>query len=654
MAVTLTVSQVRQALQRANGFDPGDGQPSTAVLGTLFHRVVAELLRPESDCAIEAILRDMDPDLAAWKTRLQSHAYDRLLGPLLTQQAGLLQGQGPQVLGLWQAVRSACDWFGDLWWEFTGAGRTVADQRIWIGSEQPLVRELHRPGWREPVALIGQADALLRVPSRGACCVLEWKLGQTSPTLDLAQAALYHLILAGDAGTAGRTALAVMSFKPERSELTVDGSRLQEAQDRLMDLIGELADVVAPRSRSIGPTPTQNVQPTSVASSTDGKANVTPPVRTSSPTELPTWVAERQTLLLRTLRQSGAACRDVGRPALGPTFARFFVFPERGVTVKKVTSQAEQIFLHLGLPSPPTMCVLDGRIGIDLPRPDRQSLSFAELHPHLPKVDARTGSARVPVGVDLSGTWHFLNLASSESAHALVVGTPGSGKSQWLRIAVASLMATNRPETLKFLLIDPKQNAFPFAKGSPFLLRPIVIPGREEVPIAETLHGLTEEMTRRNGLLAGSQSQSLEEHVAKTGHPLPRIVCVCDEYADLLDGSDTKERKEIEHEFKRIAQVGRAAGIHLILATQQPRANVLTPGIRSLIPAKVCLRVSSAGESRLALEANGAERLLGNGDLLYRCIGEPIRLQGAWLPGEQEPRGTGVLVNTAEMAKTPR
>lgn len=645
MAATVTVSQVRQALQRANGLTPGDGQPSSAALGTVFHRVIAELLRPDSESSIETVLRDCDPDVAGWKSRLQAHAYDRLLGPLLTQQAGLLQGQGTQVLGLWQALRSACDWFADLWWEFTGGGRTSADQRVWIGAEQPLVRELNRPGWREPVALLGQADAILRVPTRSAYCVLEWKLGQTSPTLDLAQAALYHLILGGDRTTAGRSALAVMSFKPDRSEFTVEGSRLEEAQKRLIELIGQVAGVASPTPAALKPgsVPAPVPASTRVSPAVD-RIQVDVPIASSPPAsaEAPPWIGEKQTLLLRTLRQSGAACRESGPPVLGPTFARFFVFPERGVTVKKVISQAEQLFLHLGLPSPPGMSVLEGRIGIDLPRPDRQTLSYAELSPHLPTPDRLTGSSRVPVGVDLGGTWHFLDLASSESAHALVVGTPGSGKSQWLRVAVAALMATNRPETLKLLLIDPKQNAFPFVSGSPFLLRSTVIPGREETPIGETLHVLTEEMNRRNGLLAASQSQSLDEHVRKTGQSLSRIVCVCDEYADLLDGSDTRERKEIEHEFKRIAQVGRAAGIHLILATQQPRANVLTPGIRALIPAKVCLRVSSGAESRLALESNGAERLLGNGDLLYRCIGEPVRLQGAWLPPEQEPRSVPV------------
>jgi len=320
---------------------------------------------------------------------------------------------------------------------------------------------------------------------------------------------------------------------------------------------------------------------------------------------------------------------------IGPTFARFFVIPERGIAPRKVFAQAEQLHLGLGLGSPPTMEIIEGTIGIDLPRPDRVSIPFSQVVPHLPISDPLQGCSKVPVGLDLNAQWAWCDLAGSESAHMLVVGTPGSGKSQWLRAALASLLTTNRPETLEVLLIDPKQNAFGFARNSPFLRQPIVVPAEVE-NVSSILEELIDEMTGRNQLFAAANCQDLAQYVRHTGEPMRRIVCICDEFADLLLQCEKSERNAIERTLKRLAGMGRSAGIHLILATQQPRRDIVTSAIRSLIGAKVALRVSSPLESRVALDENGAERLLGNGDLLYQCIGAPVRLQGAWLPSHEE------------------
>lgn len=236
--------------------------------------------------------------------------------------------------------------------------------------------------------------------------------------------------------------------------------------------------------------------------------------------------------------------------------------------------------------------------------------------------------------MDIGRKLTWCDLASPESPHMLVIGTPGSGKSQWLRVAVASLMHANTPETLQLLLIDPKQNAFTFAAGSPFLQKPIVVPGGDD-EVSEILEGLVETMEARYTLLAQEKCQSLNDYVRKTGQVMPRMICICDEYADLLQGSNQTEKQAIEKQLKRISAKGRAAGIHLILATQQAKATVITTGIRAMLPAKVALRVSSAIESKVAIEESGAQRLLGNGDLLFKLIGTQ-RLQGAWLPEEEE------------------
>ena len=662
MAVTLTVSEMRQALFRESGHVPGDGEVSCPSAGRIFHRVLAELLRGESDGSLGAVLRLCEPDLEGWRTRLREHAYDQLLGPLLTRQAAEFEGRSGQVLSLWKAVQSACDWLAGLWWEMTGQGTREIVGDDWFRAEVPLLREFVRPDWSEPVAVVGHADAVLEVPGTAARCLIEYKLGRSSPALDLAQTALYHLLLEGEGNSAQGAALAVVSFKPEREETVFSASRLGEARERLVDLIGRLANVKGRATAVAAPAPISiphlapAMKMTSAAggqshpevplasASSDAGANV----GDSQACSAGGWVALELQRLLKLLRQFGTPCRAVGDPVVGPTFARFFVFPERGVLPKKVMGQADQLHLHLGLSSPPTMAIIEGRIGIDLPRPDRVSLPFSALVPHLPPIEPLQGNARVPAGVDLAGQWQWIDFASPESPHALVVGTTGSGKSEWLRAAVATLMATNTPQTLKLLVIDPKQLAFGFCHGAPFLTRPVVIPSREEVPVSEILHEIVNEMHARNARLAASGSSDLRTHVQRTGTPMPRIVVVCDEFSALLNGATKTERAAIEHEFKQIAEMSRACGCHLVLATQHPRANVLTNSIRSLLPAKVALRVSSALESRIALEESGAERLLGHGDLLYKCVGNSVRLQGAWLPAADEAGFRGASGATVE------
>ena len=638
MAVTLTVSEVRQALQQAGG-QPGDGAPSTAAIGTLFHRVLSELLCPDSPGNVESAVRDLDADLSLWKKTLKRHAYDQLVGPLLTQQMAALQSHGDKVQSLWIAVQDACDLLAELWWEITSQGRKPADQKNWFYAEQQIIHEVNQPGWREPVAIIGQADAVLQVPLKHRWCVLEWKLGRTSPEVDLGQACLYHMILDKVADFNGNSALALVSFRPNRTETVFEQPRLIEAQSRLVELIGKLAGV----------TPIGKVEGGGGAGGrskpADGNGQQRPgPTSPQIPTRVsqqpasgpsPDWANQLKVKLLRVLRQSGAPCREAKPTMIGPTFARFFVIPERGITPKKVFAQAEQLHLCLGLGSPPSMEIIDGTIGVDLPRPDRVSIPFSQVVPHLPAADPLQGCSKVPVGIDLNAQWEWCDLAGSESAHMLVVGTPGSGKTQWLRTALASLLTTNRPDTLEVLLIDPKQNAFQFARNSPFLRQPIVVPAEVEC-VSGILDELIEGMTKRNQLFAAANCQDLMQYVQQAGEPMRRIVCICDEYADLLLQCEKQERNAIEHAFKRLAGMGRSAGIHLILATQQPRRDIVTPAIRSLIGAKVALRVSSPLESRVALNQTGAECLLGNGDLLYQCIGAPVRLQGAWLPSHEE------------------
>jgi DNA segregation ATPase FtsK/SpoIIIE-like protein len=268
---------------------------------------------------------------------------------------------------------------------------------------------------------------------------------------------------------------------------------------------------------------------------------------------------------------------------------------------------------------------------IDLQRPDRQVVQFEQFRDQLPARDPVLGSSKVPIGVDMNGTLRFADFAQPEHSHLLVAGTTGSGKSEWLRTMLAGLLVSNTPETLRLVLIDPKRNAFTALQSSPFLLRPIVYPDSE--PVSKVLESLAEEMDRRYRLLAESGSDNLAEHVRRTSRSLPRIICVCDEYADVLR-RDRDEKKAIEQQINRLGSKARAAGIHLTLATQQPSRETIKGALDANIPARVGLKTNSYIESKMLLATTGAEHLLGHGDLLFKNIGDPVRLQGAYLSPE--------------------
>jgi DNA segregation ATPase FtsK/SpoIIIE, S-DNA-T family len=229
------------------------------------------------------------------------------------------------------------------------------------------------------------------------------------------------------------------------------------------------------------------------------------------------------------------------------------------------------------------------------------------------------------VGIDLERKLVLADLSQPKHTHILVVGTTGSGKSEWLRMAMAGLMLSNTPETLRLVLIDPKRNAFNEAARSPFLWEGrIVYP--DEHPVLETFEALVEEMEERYRLF---QPQGVDDlaGLAKKGVRRPRIVCICDEYADLLQGAGKQARPAIERQFTRLGAKARAAGIHLVIATQEARRETIRGSLDANLPARVGLRVNKDIESRLLLQENGAEKLLGHGDLLFKDIGAPVRLQ---------------------------
>jgi S-DNA-T family DNA segregation ATPase FtsK/SpoIIIE len=446
-------------------------------------------------------------------------------------------------------------------------------------------------------------DGLLRVPETHTWCVVLLEAGGVaSSDANLAQAGLYSLLLSSD-GDAGRE-LKVVAFANGVREEPVSATKLEQAESRLKAAIGRIAGVA--------------------------RGHAEPPPG-------PDWkdvTAEHRRMqesLLRVLRNYGLKATVDELPRLGPTFIRFYVTPATGAKVSRFTKLVEEIALGMNLKNLPIIERAGDRIVIDVERPDRRAVRFEELRDLLPTPDPLVGNSRMLVGVDMDGRAVFIDLAKPEHCHVLVVGTAGSGKSIWMRAAIASLVETNVPDTLQLVLIDPKRNAFTAWRASPFLREPIVYP--DETSPVEVLAGLIEEMESRYRRMGDAQVDDLCGLIRHDNRCTPRIVCACDEYADLVTTSE--ERKEIEESIARLGAKARAAGIHLILATQTPRREIIGGTIKANLPTCVGLRVSSETEAKV-IETPGAELLLGNGDLLLRSIGEPRRLQGALLSAGRE------------------
>lgn len=607
MTVTLGVREVREAIfagLRAEGETGRQAEsllPSAAIPGRIFHEAFAALVGTDARLNLRGAVEDVEPGREEWEQALTDHAWERLIGPRIQRHQAVLHHLTMEVQLLWDATQQLCGWLAELLWNLRLAGSDCFSLLGWLRAEEPVSIELREPGWREPVRLTGVVDALWRSPETGRWLVIELKTGRTSPAADLAQVALYQMMLESRDGTAGD--LALLSFSPEPRELIFSAADLREVRQQLIRLIGARAGVIGQAPPPAAPAPRPS----------------------SSHLEL----GHR---LIATFTEYGIDVRLKGDPIVGPTFIRFPLTLGPRVRWRAVERLASEVQVRLGLEALPRINKEAGEVVADLQRPDRQVVTFSSIRRQLVKGDPLTGSAHAPLGVGLDGTLRSIDFSRAEDGHLLVAGTTGSGKSEWLRTAIAGLVLTNTPETLRLLLIDPKRNAFNFLRQSPFLLRPLVFP--DEPPVTTVLSELIEEMERRYLILSEHGDDSLAAWSRRTGQRMARIFCICDEYADLISG-DRETRRTIEQLVTRLCQKSRAAGIHLILATQQPSREVLRGALDSNIPARVGLRMLKAIESKMLLNYSGAETLLGRGDLLFRDISEPIRLQAPWLSAEE-------------------
>ncbi len=330
----------------------------------------------------------------------------------------------------------------------------------------------------------------------------------------------------------------------------------------------------------------------------------------------------------------------------GPVVSRFELEPAPGVKISKVTSLADDLALALKAISIRIVAPVPGKavIGIEVPNPKRQVVALREILAD-PAYQKSASRLTIALGKDIMGQPVVNDLA--RMPHLLIAGATGSGKSVGLNAMILSILYKATPEEVRFLMVDPKRIELSLYEGIPHLLHPVVVNPREATT---ALHWAVMEMERRYGLLSDLAARNIEGYNQKVKalkpapgeapedrpRPLPYIVIVIDELADLMLVSS----RDTEEYLIRLAQKARAAGIHLLVATQRPSVDVITGLIKANFPTRVSYQVSAKADSRVILDAVGAERLLGMGDLLFMPPGTSRlkRIHGPFVSEEEVTR----------------
>ena len=314
----------------------------------------------------------------------------------------------------------------------------------------------------------------------------------------------------------------------------------------------------------------------------------------------------------------------------GPSVTRYEVELDKGVRLNKITGCADDIALSLGA-SGVRIAAVPGKIsvvGIEVPNRSVTTVSLREVIDSTEFGNAKSKSS-IALGKSIDGNSVVGNI--SKMPHLLIAGTTGSGKSVCMNSIIISLLYKAGPDDVKLIMVDPKMVELGIYNGIPHLLIPVVTDPKKA---AGSLQWAVTEMLRRYKMMSDLGVRDLESYNSivvgeEDGQKLPQVVIIIDELADLM----MVAAKEVEDSICRIAQMGRAAGMHLIIATQRPSANVITGLMKANIPSRIAFSVASAMESRIILDTMGAEKLVGKGDMLYAPIGsgKPLRVQGCFV-----------------------
>ena len=504
------------------------------------------------------------------------------------------QGRGEEAAAFTERMRNFCARLIDL---KRRTKRFENWQDVFVGAEQDLAR-IPVPVGDSVVDVRARVDAIRIHPERHLE-VVDYKLSQGhEQKADLVQLAVYaHLLPIWRPGCEFCGTLEY--YLPEFSEVHVSRT----------DLSDIFAGMVAPVLREMfAPKP----------------AVTTPPAASTAGAGSDLVALGRATVEAFRGFNLGV---EVSSVIEGPQVVRLRLTPAPGVKVSSLANRAEDLQIPLSLAEPPLIKAGKGFVILDLPRPEPKPCLLKEaLAGGL--ASALKSTVAFPIGIGVEGDPVVADFADPNTCHALVAGSTGSGKSEWLKALLASMLLRSTPENVQIALIDPKILTFAGLEGSPYLWRPVATTLGDAMAI---LRDAVAEMDARYRVLARGGFVNLGERFKAGKTDLPFLVLIFDEFADLILAG-REDKKEFESLVARIAGKGRAAGIHLVLATQRPDRAVVTGLIKANLPLKVCLKVANAVNAQIVLDEPGAESLFGKGDLLCDFGKGLVRAQGLFIP----------------------
>lgn len=691
MASPLTVTEVRLAFECPRLFYLGHQQgcktlfhsdQSVTGLGTAFHQLSNRCVQAlKLDGSLFQVLaedmRGLSSEELAQRSELlakamRSHLYSTVFFPYLQTTLKADPSRATALATLWKALqRLIRRWSALLVSNRRSCTADAVFYKTFIAQELNIDHTFTLPD--ETLQTVqGRLDSLVYDFARQRLCVVEYKTYQTTDNVpQLAQVALYSTMLRLRLGVPINSA--IYSVLPDWEETEFSWEDLQVFLNRIIPTkLQKMRDWLAWQPMQFDPPPATNYphlcdlcpqyEPcqTYFVGLSSGVSpalpRVTPALPTPAPTAKPSPRPSRPKAdapklprpdptpqpkatpqpkpaaddtasqgvaaqLVRTLHSFGVGVDNQG-VAVGPAFVRVRLKPHLGVKVGAIMRLGNDLRVQLGLMAPPLIAPQAGYVSVDLPRPDRQTAHFKDYVPQ--EQQPVTAPVKIAIGVNLDGQLIEADLSDPNTCHFLVGGTTGSGKSEFLRSLLLSILVRHSPNQLKIVLVDPKRVTFPEFEHIPWLMEPIVKDTEDAIALMETLVGEMEDRYQRFEI---SRCQDLIAYNQRHPHPLPRIVCIFDEYADFMAEKDMKAA--LEQSIKRLGAMARAAGIHLIIATQRPEAKVVTPLIRSNLPGRVALRTASDADSAIILggKQTDAVNLLGKGDLLYLQGAQLLRLQ---------------------------
>ncbi len=537
--------------------------------GRLFHRLAARFTERLVD---RGAGRGEADSSALWE-----ELYERLAAGRLARICR--EGKTDSAWHLASALKAFCNRLAALLRERDPAG---GFRGLFLASEFPLTA-IPVPAGGGTLVLSGKIDAVRALP-RGALEIVDYKLTRGERMKqDLLQLAIYARML--ETAHPGRAYEGVLEYYEPA---------LEEVRVRARDLQAMFADVVHPVLAAL-------------AGEAPGVRKPSPQLDFHTPVPEPADLSEA---IRECFSRFGLAVEVTGRRE-APQLVRYEVRPAAGVKVSSLASRAEDLKVALSLPLTPVIEAGQGRVTIDIPRERPLSVPWREVI-DCPELKGHPSPVAFAVGIGIEGRPLVCDLADPNTCHALVAGAAGAGKSEFLKSIVASLVHRAPPDRVRLTLIDPKILTFTSLAALAHVDQPVVTEPGETLP---RLEAALEEMEERYRVLSREGFENLSARFAAGRQDIPFRVILFDEFGDLVLAG-RNEKQSFERLVGRLAQKGRAAGVHLILATQRPDRHVVSGIIKANLPLKICLRVVNQANAKIVLDRAGAERLLGRGDLL--------------------------------------